>query len=510
VKDKDKLSITFAERGATISGGSGATIEQKGASVSVALKGYATEAECAAHPIVLSGTTSDGELDLITDGMVCIQLDGLTLSNPSDPVIDIQANGAKVFIDVLAGTTNKLTSGTSGGTDGNNVIESDGSLVFDGSGSLDLVSYAKHGVSTNEDVVIKGGAIASTVSAKGRSNFKVDGSFSMSGGTLDLTNNASVLYEPSGVNGPDTTSGAGIKVDGDVSLTGGSIKIVATGTGGKGISADGAVTFDGTDVTIHTSGEAEYDSHAKGVKAEGNVEIYKGDITVTTTGKPTQDGGPEGSESKMDMTIHGGNIVLNTTDDALNAKTSLTINGGQIFAAASENDAIDSNGDLTINGGLLLAYGATGAETGIDAAEGYTVYIKGGTVVSMGGNQGGGGGGFGGRPGQTTSGNTYDIPSFSLTPSSFGVVKVSDASGKTVALFEIPSGKYGSTSGTGRPGGMGGSSASLLFASDSMAAGAYTVEYYASGAASGTEWEGWYTDGSVSGTASATASATAK
>jgi hypothetical protein len=57
---------------------------------------------------------------------------------------------------------------------------------------------------------------------------------------------------------------------------------------------------------------------------------------------------------------------------------------------------------------------------------------------------------------------------------------------------------------------MGGSSARLLFASDGMAAGAYTVDYYAAGAASGTEWEGWYTDGSVSGTASGSVSATAK
>jgi hypothetical protein len=516
VNDKNKLSIQFAERNATVSEAKGFSVEQNGASVKVSLKGYATEEECAAHPIVLSGSTSDGELDLVTDGMVCIQLNGVTLSNPGDPVIDIKANGKSVFISTLAGTTNKLTSGTNGGSDGNNVIESDGNIVLDGEGTLDLVSYAKHGVSSDLDVVVKGGTITSTVSAKGKSNFKVDGSFSMSGGSLDLTNKASVLYEPNAEGGPDTTSGAGIKVDGDVSLTGGTIKIAASGTGGKGINTNGKITFGGTDVTISTTGEGEHDSHAKGVKAEGDIVFEDGNITVSTTGQPienqTQSGGPEGIESKKKITINGGNIAVSSTDDAINAKENITINGGQVFAIASANDAIDSNGDVIINDGLVLAYGndPMGVEQGMDADIGYEVKIKGGTVISMGGTEGFGGG----------ANPTYDIPSITVEPSSYDVIKIADASGRTVAVFEIPSDAYTtSTSNTGNNGGWGGggwnmrfNAVKLLFASESLNKGtSYTVSTYAAGTASGSKWQGWYgANGTVSGNASSTTNATAQ
>jgi hypothetical protein len=209
------------------------------------------------------------------------------------------------------------------------------------------------------------------------------------------------------------------------------------------------------------------------------------------------------------MTFIGGNIAVSSSDDAINAKDNITINGGQVFAIASENDAIDRNGDITIHGGLVLAYGndPMGVEQGMDADIGFDVYIKGGTVISMGGTEGFSWGGSG-------NATTYDIPSFTVEPSSFDVIQIADAGGRTVAVFEVPSGIYNTSSGNtgGWGGGMRFNAVKLLFASESLNKGAsYTVSTYAAGTASGSKWQGWYgASGTVSGNATSTTNATAQ
>ena len=72
-------------------------------------------------------------------------------------------------------------------------------------------------------------------------------------------------------------------------------------------------------------------------------------------------------------------------DDGINSKSTMTINDGSIYSYATGNDGIDSNGNLIVNGGVVVGCGASAPEEGIDAAEGYTFSINGGTVVGIGG-----------------------------------------------------------------------------------------------------------------------------
>lgn len=90
----------------------------------------------------------------------------------------------------------------------------------------------------------------------------------------------------------------------------------------------------------------------------------------------------EGIESKSTLTINGGQIYIDAYDDAINAGKAIYINDGTIVAFSSSNDAIDSNGILTISGGKTFAIGR---ETGFDC-DNNTFKITGGLLIGGGGS----------------------------------------------------------------------------------------------------------------------------
>ena len=86
------------------------------------------------------------------------------------------------------------------------------------------------------------------------------------------------------------------------------------------------------------------------------------------------------------MIINGGAITCNTYDDGINSSGDMTVNGGYIYARATNNDGLDANGNLYIKGGLVYAIGAGGAEKSIDAntEAQKKLYIQGGTIIAVG------------------------------------------------------------------------------------------------------------------------------
>ena len=65
----------------------------------------------------------------------------------------------------------------------------------------------------------------------------------------------------------------------------------------------------------------------------------------------------------------------------------MIVDGGRICALSTGNDGLDANGDCYIQGGLVYVSSSGGAEVGIDAntEQGHTLYVIGGTIVSIGG-----------------------------------------------------------------------------------------------------------------------------
>lgn len=190
---------------------------------------------------VLSGTSTDGQFYLEGAYKCTVELNGLTLTNPSGPAINIQ-NGKRVSVSAKKNTTNTLVDGAN--DDYNGCYHCKGHTKFKGKGTLNVTGNAKHAVYSKEYIEIKNltlnitGAVKDgihckeyflmesgtvTISSAGDDGLQVElandpatsvttdhedentGNFYMEGGTLTISNYA----------------GKAVKTDGDIVNTGG-------------------------------------------------------------------------------------------------------------------------------------------------------------------------------------------------------------------------------------------------------------------------------------------------
>ena len=82
---------------------------------------------------ILSGSTANGMVKIYSDYKFKLTLNGLTITNPSGPAINIQSH-KRVFVQLNEGTQNTLTDGSSYATNGSEdqkaAFFSEGQLIF--------------------------------------------------------------------------------------------------------------------------------------------------------------------------------------------------------------------------------------------------------------------------------------------------------------------------------------------------------------------------------------------
>ncbi len=368
---------------------------------------------------ILSGACADGSIKIYSDNKFLLTLNGLTLTNPTGPAIDIEKGTTAeddgsyphktAYIQLADGTTNTLADGSSyTKTDGEKpkaCLFSEGQLVFSGTGTLTVTGNYKHAICSNDyvrirpgvqlnlttsagngihgsDYIIIGGGLTNieVTSASGK-GLKADSVYIAGGKTTVLTSGTGE-YDSDDA---DVSACAGVKADG-LTIAGGELYVKSTGAGGKGLSVDGDLAITGGTVQVITTGGVyqygSLDTKPKGIKADSSITISGGHVKVRATGAKE---GSEGIESKNTLTIHGGIVEVYTTDDALNATNDITIDGGYVYAYGSDNDGIDSNGTLHIGGGVVIASGTSTPESGFDCDEN-TFAITGGIAVGIGGD----------------------------------------------------------------------------------------------------------------------------
>ena len=253
------------------------------------------------------------------------------------------------------------------------VLTSDGNVVFFGDGDLTVNGEKKHGLKVDGVVEIESGTLRINIAETAEGNgISADDAFLLNGGYLFISAMGNVHGEESKgikVNGRESDNPMGW-----VEINGGYIEIESVG---KGITAGFEADEDGE--TEDTSDDPD-----------PILTINGGVVKIRSTGTPYEISdeeslSPEGLEAKDKLFINGGIVEVSATDDAINAGSSIEINGGYVFALSRGDDGMDSNGTITINGGTSVILGAGGMGLGIDCDNDNNIKYNGGTLIGIGG-----------------------------------------------------------------------------------------------------------------------------
>ena len=305
----------------------------------------------------LSGSSSDGEFYTSGSYKATIELNGLTLTNAtpvySGAAVHVQ-NGKRIKVKIVTGTTNTLSDASTGSQKGCLYIK--GHAEFAQKGTLNVTGNVKHGIKAGEYISLKNATI-NVLGAVG-DGISCNEYFLMESGTISIsgTGDDGIQCDLDGDTSTGETTDHEDEDSGNIYISGGTITAICTATA------------------------------AKGIKCDGDMNITGGTITVTTSGN-----NGEGIESKNYLNITGGHITVNSYDDAINSAQDMTIEGGYVYAHATNNDGIDANGNCYIKGGVVYAIGASSPEVAIDAnsEEQKKLYITGGTIIAVGGLESG-------------------------------------------------------------------------------------------------------------------------
>lgn len=377
----DTIQITWSGASATVAGShTGVEVTSK--------NGYVTVNSTVKDIAYLLSGTGQGQLTIYGTNRHQLILNNLSLSCSDGPAINNQCK--KSCFVALVGT-NSLTDGSTYATsdeDRKAAFFSEGQMIFSGAGSLTVKGNYKHAIASDDYIQFTAGT-----------------------GTLSLTAAADGIHANDGVYFDGGTFAIAAEADGiqcdtaEIIINEGAITI--TKAGDKGITAYGDITINGGVIRI----SSEYKCIKAGKKennkivSAGNITINGGDIQAICNGTSSGGGGggpwgggsssdsssPEAIEAKGTITINGGYVYAYSSDDAINAAGDMTINDGFVMAHSTGNDGMDANGNLYIKGGLVYVIGARSPELAIDANTegGKKLYITGGTIIAVGDLEGG-------------------------------------------------------------------------------------------------------------------------
>lgn len=418
--------------------------------------------------VIAMGKSADGSLKLYSDNKYKLTLNGLDLTSQRGPAINSQSK-KRVYVHLGEDTTNRLTDSpnyiddhyTIAGAvneDRKGALFAEGNIILSGHGALVVAGKQKHAIVTdgcyyqrsgvtvvvteslkngihvkgdsddNTGAVFEGGAIVVDIASTAGKAVKCDMDIVVNGGKFDLKTSGNATYDSEE---QDTSAASCLKSNTNIYINGGVFNLSSSGTGGKGISADGNLEVNSGTVSITTTGgQYRYSnsltSSPKGIRADGDITINGGSLNISVTGVSE---GSEGMESKAILTFNGGDAIIKAYDDAINAGKAINMNGGKVFAQATNNDGIDSNGTLTLNGGVFIGIGSREPEGGIDVDNSTLFVINGGVAIGLGGT-------MMGTP--STASKQYSVVYGGVAASMGDKISVLDAANTPILTFELP------------------------------------------------------------------------
>ncbi|QWU17886.1 carbohydrate-binding domain-containing protein [Paenibacillus sophorae] len=176
---------------------------------------------------ILSGSLTDGQVNINTKERVNLILSGISITNSSGPAL-LVTDAKEVTITLTPGTTNSLSD--DGSTDENDAaLFTNDTLVINGEGALVVTGSNNEGISSDDDIIVNGGSIKVTAPDDGINahdditinggyvNVIADGDGIDSNGTVNI-NGGTVISQGSAVMGD-----GGIDAAGSFAITGGTV-----------------------------------------------------------------------------------------------------------------------------------------------------------------------------------------------------------------------------------------------------------------------------------------------
>jgi len=375
----------------------------------------------------VQGNCSNGSLKIYSEKKFQLALNGLTLTNPKGPAINIQT-GKTVYVTLATDKKNTLCDGEvydeapymdGEPEDQKGTFFSEGQLIFSGTGTLNVKSYGGHGICSDDYIRVRSGNINILSAAKDGFNtneqFRVgrmaasapkitinadaDGIDCGKGNVLieagDITVNSvddgivtsydsltDTTIDPSitirgGFIKVNTTGekGMAIKSNANYTQTGGIVQGKTLGNGSKVVNSERDFAFTGGKLTALVYGTVSSDSSSTaGVKCGGNCTITDGTIGVNCSGE-----GAKAINADGNVVIDNGNVTLLSTGDNYKdgaedkksravSSLSYTQNGGTVLMR-SYDKAIVTTGAISLKGGILNAFSASDYALGVAAAQ---------------------------------------------------------------------------------------------------------------------------------------------
>ena len=346
----------------------GVTAEVDGANVTIT-----STAPIAHINYVLSGSSNEGSFRIYSDERIDLILDGVNITNPDGPAINIQSD-KRVTVELVEETNNSLTDGENyldppNGEDQDAAFFSEGQLVFEGSGNLTIIGLGldQHGLASDDYIRILGGNI--TVSSAVKDGIHAKDGFFMEDGNVEVTSDGDGV--DAGNDNIEISGGvltvhsqsdevSAVKCDSTLIMTDGLLDIEVSGDKSKGLNSNMEIILYGGIVDINTSGgvilEASgqgYDpSYCSAIKSETLVMINGASVTINSTGEAGR-----GISSDGDIVISGGSLEITASGDG---DTYTNIEG--------DNDAyhgacLNADGNISIiDGNVTLSHSGDGGK----------------------------------------------------------------------------------------------------------------------------------------------------
>lgn len=314
----------------------------------------------------VTGTSENGMIYVETTDKVKLRLSGMNLTNPTGPAIYFE-DADKALITITEGTINYVADGSEHETEGTKAaIFSNDDMEIKGKGTLYVTGNFKHGIASDDGMVIENGTIFITAVSDGLHTNK---DFEMRGGSLSIA-----------------CGKQGVQAEGAFVMDGGSLCVTESY---EGIESGTTMTFNGgtVDITASDDGlnsggglndgaQGEFMPNRGGMRQQWQPDGQKEPLNFEEGGRgqahrnemqpPRDMGFPQQSAKDCDIFINGGTITIDAGGDGIDSNASIYMTGGTVYVngPTSNGDGAIDGDTFYISGGTMIAVGSSGMAMG--------------------------------------------------------------------------------------------------------------------------------------------------